>query len=194
MNIEYEATFTNVNKDDIRARLKNAGAILVKPEFLQKRINFDLPSGHEIKGGWLRVRDEEDKITMSLKIIEGNKIENQKEICLCIDSFSEGMDFLKSIGCVEKAYQETKREIWTLNSVEIMIDEWPYLEPFVEVEGKSEEAVKEVSKKLGFDYAQALFAGVDVQYNKKYGLDCHVINNSIPRIAFNEPNPFVNSR
>ena len=108
INIEYEATFTNIDKEDIRQRLKNSGATLVKPENLMVRSVFELPSGHEIKGGWLRVRNENDKITMSLKIVNGEKIEDQKEICLKIDNFEEGINFLESIGCEPKAYQESK--------------------------------------------------------------------------------------
>ena len=41
MDIEYEATFVNINKDEIRKRLKDSGAKLIKPEFLQKRVNFN---------------------------------------------------------------------------------------------------------------------------------------------------------
>lgn len=191
MAIEYEATFTNINKDEVRARLKKTGATLIKPEFLQKRLNFDLPSGHEIKGGWLRVRAEDDRVTMSLKIIDGDKIEDQQEICLYIDNFSEGIKFLKSIGCREKAYQENRRELWNLDQVEIAIDEWPYLEPYVEIEGSSEEEVKAVSAKLGFAYEKAIFGSVDIQYNKKYGLTNDYINNTVKRITFHEPNPFL---
>lgn len=191
MNIEYEATFTNINKDEIRARCKKAGASLVYLEFLMKRIVFELPGGHEIKGGWLRVRAEADKTTMSLKIVDGDKIENQKEICLKIDNFNEGVKFLESIGAQQKAYQESYRELWLLDNVEITIDEWPYLEPYVEVEGVSEAEVKEVSAKLGFDYNQALFCSVDFLYTKKYGTPFEVINNT-SRITFTDPNPFAN--
>lgn len=35
MEIEYEATFINVDKDEMHQRLKDAGAILVRPEYLQ---------------------------------------------------------------------------------------------------------------------------------------------------------------
>lgn len=191
MAIEYEATFADINKEQIRARLRQAGATLIKSEFLQQRLNFELPSGHEIKGGWLRVRQEDDKTTMSLKIIDGDKIEDQKEICLYIDNFSEGIKFLKSIGCQEKAYQENRRELWSLDQVEIAIDEWPYLEPYVEIEGSSEEEVRAVSAKLGFAYEKAIFGSVDIQYNKKYGLTNDYINNTVKRITFNEPNPFL---
>src|SRR3989344_8493528 len=98
MYTEFEATFINIEKDEIRNRLENAGAKLVREEYLQKRAVFNLPTGHEIKGGWLRVRDEGNKITMSLKIVDGDKIENQKETQLKVDSFDEGVKLLETVG------------------------------------------------------------------------------------------------
>lgn len=192
MNIEYEATFLNIDKDEMRAKLKAVGAELVRPEFMQKRVVFRLPRGHEIEGGWLRVRDEGDKITMSLKIVDGAQIENQKEICLKVDSFDEAVNMLEIIGCERKAFQESRRELWKLNDVEITIDEWPFLEPFVEVEGNSEELVKVVSEKLGFDYSQAYFGAVDGLYEKKYGVSKDRINNQTSEIRFDGENPFLN--
>lgn len=191
MNIEYEATFTDINKDQIRARLEKVGAKKVYPEFMMKRIVFELPKGHEIKGGWLRVREEADKITMSLKITDGGRIEDQKEICLKIDNYDEGVKFLESVGAERKAYQESYRELWLLDDVEVCIDEWPYLEPYVEVEGKSEQAVKDVSAKLGFDYTKALFCSVDTLYKLKYEVPLQVINHQTGRITFSDPNPFA---
>lgn len=190
MNIEYEATFLDIDKDEMRDKLKKAGAKLLKPEFLQKRITFNLPN---ISGGysWARVRDEKDKITMSFKEIKGDKIEDQKEICLTIDSFQNGVDFLEAIGCVRKSYQETKREIWKLDGAEICIDEWPFLEPFVEIEGKSEEEVVAVSQKLGFDYSAALFCAIGDIYSMKYGIPAEVVNNKIPKITFDMENPLL---
>ncbi|EKE10654.1 MAG: Adenylate cyclase [uncultured bacterium] len=190
MQIEYEATFLNVDKDEMRGRLKQAGAVLARPEFLQKRITFNLPSGHEIAGGWLRVRDEGDKITTTLKIVDGNQIHNQKEINLQVDSFEEAVKFLETIGCRRKSYQETRRELWTLDDVEIAIDEWPFLEPYVEVEGRSEESVKEVSAKLKFDYGQALFCCVSTLYSMKYKMPEEFINNQVSEITFEGENPF----
>jgi adenylate cyclase class 2 len=191
MQIEYEATFINIDKEECRKKLKEVGAKLIKPEFLQRRVVFHLPKGHEIKGAWLRVRDESDKITMSLKIVDGDKIENQKELCLTIDNFDEGVKFLSEIGCERKAYQETKREKWDLDGVEICIDEWPFLEPFMEIEGKSEEKVKSVAEKLGLDYSKAMFCATGAIYSKKYGLPEEVFNNDIPEITFSGENPFL---
>src|SRR5258708_32963767 len=171
--------------------LKKANAKLVRKEFLKRRCVFNLPSGHEIKGGWLRVRDEGDKITMSLKIVDGDKIENQKEIQLKINNFNEGVALLEATGATKKAYQESERELWELNGIEITIDEWPFLESFVEIEGKSEDEVKEVAKKLGFDYSEAKFCAVDTLYSEKYGISEDRINNHTPEILFDGKNPFL---
>ena len=95
---------------------------MIKSEFLMKRIVFELPTGHDIPGGWLRVRDEGDKITMSLKVVDGNKIENQKEIQIVIDNFSEDVSLLENLGAKRKAFQESRRELWLLYDVEITID------------------------------------------------------------------------
>ncbi len=191
MDIEYEATFPNIEKDFVRKNLKSVGAKLIKPEFLQRRVTFNFPEGHELEGGWVRVRDESDRITMSIKVVNGSRIEDQKEVCLIIDNFENAKVFLETLGCIPKAYQETKREIWTLDNVEIAIDEWPFLEPFVEIEGTSEAAVKNVAEKIGFDYNKALFCAVAKLYNMKYNLSEDQINNHTPRIVFGEENPFL---
>lgn len=189
MKIEYEATFTNINKDDIRERLKAIGATLIKPEFLQKRVVFNLPNNDP--NSWLRVRDEGDRITMSLKKVEGNNIQDQKETCFTVSDFAEAKEFLHLLGCPYKSYQETKRELWILDGVEITIDEWPYLEPFVEIEALDEDMVKDVALRLGFMYEQAYFGAVDVLYSEKYNCSVELINLYTPRITFDDPNPFI---
>lgn len=190
MNIEYETKYLDIDKDEMRARLRIAGAVLVRPEFLQRRIPFYLPGDTASENSWLRVRDEGDKITLSYKSVDGDKIHNQQEICIVVDNFDNAVELLKQIGCQSKSYQETKRELWLLDNVEITIDEWPFLEPFVEVEGESDETVRNVSEKLGFDYAKAVFGGVGKLYAMKYKIPAGQIN-STDKIVFEMENPFL---
>jgi adenylate cyclase class 2 len=185
MHIEYEATFTQINKDQMRKKLKDLGAKLIKPEFLMKRVVFHPPQ--EIKNGWMRVRDEGDKITLSLKIVSGKKITNQKEIELVIDDFNKGCKFLEAIGARKKSYQETKREYWHFNGCEITIDTWPGLKPLVEIEGPNEKIVKGVSEKLGFKWQDAYFGATDEIYERELGIPMNVINNETPEITFKNP-------
>lgn len=190
MKIEYEATFTKVDKDEMRERLHRVGAELKRSEFMQKRFVFNLPEGVNISGGWARVRDEGDKVTLSIKAVDGEEIHNQKEVCLTVDSFEDAGQLLELLGCKRKAYQETKRELWLLNGVEITIDTWPFLEPFVEIEGESESVVRTVSEKLGFDWIKAKFCAVDALYEEKYGVTKDKVNNGTPEITFEIENPF----
>jgi len=191
MQIEYEATFTGINKDGFRKKLINTGAKLIRPEFLQKRYVYHLPQGHQIPGGWVRVRDERGQITMSLKVVDGDKIADQKEINLKVDDMTNAREFLTALGCVKKSYQETKREIWNKSGVAVTIDEWPFLEPFVEIEGNSEKNVKQVSAQLGFDYQQAKFCAIGQLYLEKYNISLDIINNKTPKLTFNMDNPFA---
>lgn len=191
MEIEYEATFIPVDKEEMRMRLKKADATLVRPEYGQRRTVFELPKGNEVNGAWLRVRDEGDKITMSLKVVDGDRITDQKEVCITVSNYEAAVKLLTGIGCQMKAYQESRRELWTLDGVEITIDEWPFLEPFVEVEGRSEREVRSVSEKVGFDWDLAKFCAVGRLYKEKYGVSLDEINNHTPRIVFGEKNPFI---
>jgi len=190
MEIEYEAVFTNIEPDSFRAVLTSAGAELARAEYMQKRSAFNLPDSAVTHKGWARVRDEGDKITMSVKSIEGEGIESQKESCVTVDSFKQAESLLTQLGCDRKAYQETKRELWMLDGVEVTIDNWPFLEPFVEIEGVSEAVVQSVAEKLGFDWSQAKFCAVDTLYSEKYGISTDQINNHTPEITFGMENPF----
>lgn len=190
MDIEYEAKFLNIDKDAMRKRLEKAGAQCIRPEYLQRRVPFHLPKEKRGRDSWLRVRDEGDKITLSLKMIEGEGIQSQREICLEVDDFDNAVKLLQAIGCEAKSYQETKRELWKLDGVEITIDEWPFLEPFIEIEAASEEAVKKASERIGYTYADAIFGAVGKLYKMKYGIAPDEVND-LPKLVFDMENPFL---
>lgn len=190
MHIEYEATFTDIDKHNMRERLKDAGGVLVRPEYLQKRIIFDLPAGHQIENGWVRVRDEGDKVTISLKITTPGEIEGQREMMLVVDDFVSAVELLEHLGLRQVTYQESKRELWRLGTVDVTIDEWPFLEPFVELEGLTEAEVKAVAHDLALDYATAKFCAIGTLYQEKYGRNIDFLH-SIKRLVFAMDNPFI---
>jgi len=185
MNTEFEAKFLNIDKEAVRTKLKGAGATLVRPEFFQKRVNFELPKERRSNDTWLRVRDEGDKITLALKTIEGSSITDQKEIQLTISDFNSAISLLELIGCEKKAPQESKRELWKIGDTEITIDTWPALETFVEIESKSEDEVKRIANLLGFDYTKAIFSAVGRLYKMKYGKALDDIEKEYGEISFN---------
>ena len=82
-----------------------------------------------------------------------------------------------------KSYQETKREIWEINSVEFMIDTWPWLNTFLEIEAWGEEKIKKYSQLLWFDYKDAVFWAVDEIAKIELWVTSEFINN-VPKISF----------
>ena len=191
MRTEYEATFPNIDKEQMRERLKHSSAHLSRPEFVQTRCVFDLPAGREIAGGWLRLRDEGDCITLTLKVVDGETIAGQKELELNVNDFEQAESLLVMLGCRKRAYQESKRELWELNNVMITIDSWPFLHPFIEVEGTSEQAVRDACEHLYLPYQDTLFCSIDKLYALQYGISQDVINREIAELTFSGENPLL---
>ena len=142
MQTEIEAKFLDVEPDQLRKQLVHYRAKLINPERLMKRKTFDFKDRRlQRLKGWIRVRDEGDKVTLSYKQLNNRSIQGTKEVSAVVADFNDTCNFLYSIGIEQKSYQETKRESWVLDDVEIEIDHWPWIPPCVELEGKSEESV-----------------------------------------------------
>jgi len=170
MQTEIEAKFLNVDFDAVRKHLTAAGAICDQPMRLMRRKTYDYPGNRlsDEYNGWVRVRDEGDKITLSYKQLNDRTLHGTKEITLTVDDFKAADSFLLAIGLEQKSYQETKRESWHLGDVQVELDEWPWIKPTVEIEGPSETAVREVAEKLGYNFKDALFGSVEVAYQAEY--------------------------
>ena len=189
MKNEIEAQFLEINKDEMREKLKTLGALCTKPEVLMKRTVFNTGPG-----SFARVRNEgQGKVVMTYKNVEDdNSILGTKEVNLEIDNYENGVLFLKGCGLETKAEQETYREMWKLGDVEICIDTWPWIPTFMEIEGPSEEAVWDVAAKLGLDKSTAKFGSVDTTYQYYYGVDPDEVNYHTPKINFEmEPPEWV---
>ncbi|MES2931167.1 MAG: CYTH domain-containing protein [Patescibacteria group bacterium] len=187
---EYEVKLTGLDKASVREVLARTGT-LENAEHVQHNLAYHLPPGREIEGGWLRIRNENGCIAMSLKIIASDRIEDQFEYRLVASSMEEARGFLELMGATQKAEQEKKREIWRVDDCEVVIDEWPFLEAYLEVEGPSEASVKAVTEKLGFDYASARVCSASRLYTEKYGVPEKTVNDETPILIFGMDNPFT---
>lgn len=160
---------------------------------MQKRVNFDLQSLGRNFWEWARVRDEGDKITMAYKNIPPDSaIDDQKEIEFEISDMNAGIEFLLALGARMTNYSETLRERWEMEGVEIDIDTWPHLEPYIEIESDSEDRVKRVAQALGFDWSEAKFCGAGKIYEMVYGIHPDKLaTDRVVRLTFTDPDPFL---
>lgn len=175
---EIEASFLNIDKEDFRQKLKAAGADLVQAELLMKRTIFGID-----KHSYARVRDEGNRITMTYKSVDQISLSGTKEVCFEVSNYDDAVLLLESCGLKIKAQQETLREEWSLDGVEITIDTWPWLPPYCEIEGPSEASVKAIADKLGLDMQNALYGCVDRVFRVYYDVTADDIN-YCPEIKF----------
>jgi len=193
MKTEIEAKFLNVDFDEIRLKLVDLGAALEQPMRLMRRVIIDLPNPTPGSFAFLRVRDEGNKVTMTYKQFDDeNLASGAQEIEVTVSDFDSTVRLLEHSGLKYKSYQETKRETWRLgDDVEVVLDEWPWLNPYIEIEGVSEQHVKTAAEHLGFEWKNAVFGAAPQAYQVQYpeGNPRELI--TIPRVAFDEPIPDI---
>ena len=169
MKPEIEAKFINIDINETRQKLQSAGAVLEQPMRLMRRVNIE-EQAHRAAGAWIRIRDEGHKTTLTWKqgMKNAGAIDRIQELEVEVSSFDDTVKIFELAGWSPKTYQESKRETWKLGEAEVVIDEWPWLAPMIEIEASSEALVREAAENLGFEWGSAEFGNIDDVYMKKY--------------------------
>lgn len=171
MKAEIEVKFIDVDIDTVRQRLTSAGAHLEYPMRDMRRALIE-EEHHSAENMFIRIRDEGDKVTLCLKkktkTLQESTIDSTYEIETTVGDFDTTLEIFKVAGWHYMTYQESRRETWRLGEVEVVIDEWPWINPYIEIEGETEADVRSAADKLGFDWSTAMFGSVDVIYTLKY--------------------------
>lgn len=168
MKQEIEAKFLDVDFMALRSRLTDLGAICEQSMRLMRRAILQPPHMKQ-QNSYARVRDEGNKVTMTYKkFADELTVDGAQEIEVMVSNFQDTVDILKSMGLTIDSLQESKRETWSLDGVEIALDEWPWLKPYIEIEGESVQAIQNVANKLGLQWGDAAFGDVMVAYRAEY--------------------------
>ena len=171
MKNEYEATFLEVDEKELKSKLLSLGAKLSKPKTLMKRFIFNSPHLRK-KNAWVRLRDEGDNITLTLKqVIDSSNISGTKEIEFIVNDLNSSKDFCLGVGLEMCNYQENYREEWILGDIKYDFDSWPDIPTFLEIEGPDEISVKRAVTELGLLFEDAWFGSIDKIYLEKYRRD-----------------------
>ena len=192
MDTEIEVKFCRVDFDDIRTKLREHGGVCEQPMRTMRRTVLDGGSLREGKDSYVRVRDEGHRVTMTYKQFDSLSLHGAKEIEFEVGDYQKAVDLLVQTGLSASTQQETRRENWRVGDVEVMLDEWPWLDPYIEIEGPDEDSVRELSEKLGFSWEDAVFGDVMAAYRVQYPhLDLNDTIAIIPQVRFGDPLPEI---
>ena len=185
MKTEFEVVFTNIDKQKIIKQITDLWWVCVKENTLMKRVVFDLPNLWD--NAYLRVRDEWGLVTCTYKEIKewDLDIHSVSELETEVWDFDTMVSIYKKLWFKQKSFQESYREIWKIgDDIEFMLDLWPGLNPYIEIEWENEEVVKKYSKLLWFNYSEWLFWSSFQIYEKELWIDFETMN-SLEEITFN---------
>lgn len=191
MKTEIEAKFIDIDIDEVRQKLRDIDAVCETPMRLMRRALIE-EARHKQEHSFLRIRDEGDKTTLTFKRRHdpmGKTIDNVKEIEVVVSDFDTTVELFKEAGWEYKTFQESRRETWRLGEVEVVIDEWPWLNPMIEIEAETEQEVRGAAETLGFLWSEAVFGSVDVVYDMEFpNMQCRGIID-VKEARFENPSP-----
>lgn len=129
---------------------------------------------------WVRVRETNGKTTVTIKHILNPNMQkdNQKGIQpvleseMQVPSIEEANSILEQLGFSYRNYQEKNRATYRVDGVEVDIDSWPLIPPYVEIENDSNELIKSTVEKLGLQKHEIVSCNTADVY-KKYGIDLY---------------------
>lgn len=182
MNLEIEATFLEIDKDKIRKQLTELDAKLIQPEVLMRRVVFDLHSKH----AFARVRDEGNRVVLTYKNHLNDTLTGTEEINVEVSDYDNTIAILKACGLRAKSDEDSYRETWELNGVEITIDTWPWIPTYIEIEGPTAEAVANTATQLGYNIKDGVIGSVDEVYKLYYDVSSDLINEQLSEFKFVE--------
>ncbi|MBP9764957.1 CYTH domain-containing protein [Candidatus Babeliales bacterium] len=179
MNIEFELKII-VDHHEVVERLQSLGALRVQLETLMRRYVFEVSRDSSGFCKTLRVRDEgHGNVTLSLKSFNGlQSIDSVREVELKVSDFDTAVDFVQNLGYLQNQYVENYRQTWKFNDCCIMLDRWPWIEPFIEIEGGDEQSVRQVVALLGLQNRVCHYGPTARLYLEKYGITIQEFNHN----------------
>lgn len=129
---------------------------------------------------WIRLRQTGKKTTITIKhILNGALPQNNYdgfqpvlETEIPVPSIEEGNTLLESLGYAYRNYQEKRRVSYEYKGVEIDIDSWPHIPPYMEIEHDNVQEIDNIITELGLEEHEIVSCNTSDVYTK-YGIDIY---------------------
>ena len=170
-NKEIEVRFLDINKPALVGKLEALGAIDNGEELISEIAFYDKEltwMNKELKV--LRLRKSKGAVQLAFKHHHAMVADGTKEIEVEVSDFDKTREILEIIGLVPYRQVEKKRHTFEFGEVTIDFDTWPTVPTLVELEGESEDSLKDVAQKLGLPWETAVFEPSIIYLRTRYNI------------------------
>lgn len=166
---EIEARWINLDANEMIRRLEKIGAKKTGDFFFREWIfAYDDWAKDNRR---VRVRTDGKTTWLTYKSNATWAVDSTEEVEVTVSSAEEMVKFLLATGIHQKRVQEKKRQTFSLDDITFDIDFWPKIPMVFEIEGPSEERVKEGAKLVGLDWKDAIFVDQAWVHKNYYDID-----------------------
>lgn len=157
MVTEIEARFIEIDIEELVTKAVSLGGVDLGEHLLEETIFYDKDLTWSPAGRYARIRSYDGKHVFTHKQITADTIDGAEEIEFTVDKPEQLKAFLEKMELVPFRVQQKKRRKVKFDGVVLDIDSWPKIPPMLEIEGDTEQHVKDIAEKLGLDWNKALF-------------------------------------
>jgi adenylate cyclase class 2 len=167
-NREIEVKFLEIDKPKLIEKLKSLGASDLGEELLTQKIFRDKAGKWKNEGKFARIRMTSKGIVFTYKHVENRTATGTIEIEFEITQPDKLEAFLIAMDLELVHESEKRRHKFRTDNIIVDIDTWPKIPTFVELEGPTEESIKNLTSKLGFDWTKGKFGTYDLVIEEEY--------------------------
>ena len=167
---EIECRFLEIDKETLIQKLIALGAINKGEVILEEIIIYDSAEEWKNENKFIRLRKAGDTAKVAYKEYKSQSIDGAYEIEFGIEDYDKAILFFERIGLKPFRYQQKRRHTFELNEVVFDIDTWPNIPPYLEIEGNSEQALKDATIAIGYNWDNAIFNNARWILETKYNI------------------------
>ena len=150
---EIETKFYLSNLPALEKKLQKAGARLAKERVFESNLRFDTAAGDLARQRQVLRLRQDSRVRMTYKgpAEIGADAAVRREIEFELSDFEAGQHFLEALGYQVNFVYEKYRTTYTLEDVEIVLDEMPFGN-FCEIEGPDPQTLQKFALLFGLDW------------------------------------------
>lgn len=155
-NREIEVRFLEIDPQDIIKKLLMIGAKDLGEELMEETIFYDVNKKWLEENKMVRLRKTPTKQILTYKhSFNPHSPDGTEEIEMTVDDLAQTKALLEALGLKAFRIQEKKRRSFLWDGVKIEIDEHPLVPVYLEIEGPSEQLIKDAARALELDWKKA---------------------------------------